>query len=467
MSLSRNVTSNNYFALLMLAGGSIRAQQSLSGALGIATSGGTVMTAGTWYHCAAVFTSSVLRTVYLNGVAFNNTTSIAGGTVNTTAIGTNFQASATAQNVLNGAVAYADILNVALSSTDITALYNAGGGSDPRLVQNISIVSFSQFQTGSPYPDEISGSNWTITGTPTVVADPFSLNAFPSGTGTVLVTGSVNPTLSTSLIGSVGATGTAALTLAPPGLTGSVAVTGVIKQGLGPNVTGAVTLTGSGAVTLSLKIAATIGISGITGAVPVVQPSLIGLVAFSGTSNPSLAPKLAGSIGVAGALSITLTGSISLTLAGSVSVTGTPGVKAVAQPQLTGGVGVSGALRISIISEGIDQPLGVSGVLSIQFAGTIALSGMTGTIGISGLVSPSMGLGLSGQMSLLGSVKPSIRAPGHGSVGLSGFVAVTLTGAVVAGGPCPGMRIMASVQRYNKSTVRVLDPKTGTVTLVK
>ncbi len=162
LSISNNSTENSYFIMVMIAGGVLRAQQSTGGTAVNAVTA-TSMTANNWYHCAAVFTSATSRTVYLNGVAVSNAR-------------TNFQGSGTALNVCNGTIAYEAVWNVALSSTDIANLYNSGAGSDPRLIQGGSIVSFSLLQSGPPFADQGNSSTWTTTGSPLVAADPFSVS---------------------------------------------------------------------------------------------------------------------------------------------------------------------------------------------------------------------------------------------------------------------------------------------------
>lgn len=172
VSLSANSGANNYFMLVMVSGGTLRAQQSTAGTIVNAGSGAT-MVAGTWYHCVAVFSATNNRFVYLNAVQAQNTTSNTGGTINTTAVGINFQGTSTPLNFANGVIAYPTWWNTALTQTDVNALYAAGAGFDPEAVKFSNEVSFSFLRLGPPYPDQRSGNNWSVVGAPTSDFAPF------------------------------------------------------------------------------------------------------------------------------------------------------------------------------------------------------------------------------------------------------------------------------------------------------
>ena len=105
-----------------------------------------------------------------------------GGTLIKTAIAVE----ATSTLPFNGSIAYPTMWNSALSSTDITNLYNSGAGVNPRTIQSGNVISFTLLQGSAPFNDSITGNPWTVTGSPTVVADPFIVANALSGTCTVL-----------------------------------------------------------------------------------------------------------------------------------------------------------------------------------------------------------------------------------------------------------------------------------------
>lgn len=182
-----NSSAINYRDILALTTGAAEAiQNQLSVGAVTAISAATPITVGTWCHIAAVYTSTTSVTVYLNGVATTGTgTAVTPSGVNQTTLGA-LQRGGTITSFTDGAIAYpaawAATGGYALTQTDVNALYAGGIGSDPRLVQTAKLTSFSLLQTAAPFPDQYRLTNWTINGSPTVVADPFTLGNPPTVT---------------------------------------------------------------------------------------------------------------------------------------------------------------------------------------------------------------------------------------------------------------------------------------------
>jgi hypothetical protein len=181
VSLCSGSTSQvNYFALFTSSGLAGASEAYNTGSV-VAQTTGTV-TVGSWSHFVLVATSATSITVYLNGVATNATgsSSVPTGLVETL-LGALVH-NGTIEDYANGSIAYPTMWQgVALTSGDVAALYNSGSGADPRNTETSFLSSFSLLQGSAPFPDAISGQNWTVHGSPSVVADPFSIgNTFPS-----------------------------------------------------------------------------------------------------------------------------------------------------------------------------------------------------------------------------------------------------------------------------------------------
>lgn len=132
------------------------------------------LTTGTWFHCVTVFASNTSRINYLNGVASTvNTTSIIPTGINITVLGALFYPGAT--SFAFGSIAYPSVWNIALTPTDVANLYNSGLGLNPNNVETSNLISFSALKSGPPYLDSITSVNWTLTGSPNLVSDPFAL----------------------------------------------------------------------------------------------------------------------------------------------------------------------------------------------------------------------------------------------------------------------------------------------------
>ena len=124
---------------------------------------------GAWTHVAAVFASSTSRSIYMNGGnKVTDTTSKTPSGINNTWLAASGGSSPT--HLVNGTLAFFAFWNVALSDADVLSLYN---GASPRLVRPDKLVSYARLTGGqSPEPDMYSSTRWTLTGSPTEVANP-------------------------------------------------------------------------------------------------------------------------------------------------------------------------------------------------------------------------------------------------------------------------------------------------------
>jgi hypothetical protein len=121
---------------------------------------GYFVTYGTWYHIAIVYTNNQDVSLYVNGnaegsIQFDDTSSIASGSP--TRIGVY---SGTLQNYFNGTISNVSIWNTALTSTQVTELYNEGV---PSNLNNHSAYSnlVSWWQLGSNSSFNSSLNQWT------------------------------------------------------------------------------------------------------------------------------------------------------------------------------------------------------------------------------------------------------------------------------------------------------------------
>lgn len=191
--------ANNRLGMFINTTGTVAAQSDQASTSVAATSVIT-LTAGTWYHLVAVFASATSRTLYINGAsaatnATNNTP---------TGLASSSYASIATGHMLNGTIAYPGIWGVALSAGDVTSLYNAGAGADPSTVQHASLLSLNYLQS-SPFVDAISSTTWTITGSPTIVADPFTISGL---TPTVTASAATSITTTAAVLnGNISSTG--------------------------------------------------------------------------------------------------------------------------------------------------------------------------------------------------------------------------------------------------------------------
>ena len=120
-----------------------------------------------------MWSSTTLRTCYLNGVAATDTATndVTGDSSNEFTIGCYYNGSVTLQGFLNGSVAFpAFWQGVALTATGIGALK---AGASPLLVQPGKLAEYYRLTGGrSPEPSVLSTRTMALTGTPTEVANP-------------------------------------------------------------------------------------------------------------------------------------------------------------------------------------------------------------------------------------------------------------------------------------------------------
>jgi len=146
-----------------------------------------VVSYGTWYHVAIVYTNNQDVDLYVNGnaegsIQFTNTTSIASGSP--TRIGAY---SGTLQNYFNGIISNVSIWNAALTQTQIREIYNEGLPSDLNSHSAYSnLLSWWQLGENSSY---ISGATnpWTFAdeiGTNNATSGNLPETALTNGVGT-------------------------------------------------------------------------------------------------------------------------------------------------------------------------------------------------------------------------------------------------------------------------------------------
>ena len=173
ISLGSTSTSNEYTELYVSTTGAVGGwSDDTNGGVGAITT--ATMSTGAWHLAVAVFSSATSRTVYLDGAnAASNTTSRTPTGFNASGLGVVFTGTGTAHSLLTGSIAYCTIYNVALTSTDVTNLWNSGSGVAPNTIESSNVVSYSPFQGSSPWADGVSTNTWTTTGSPTTGTAPF------------------------------------------------------------------------------------------------------------------------------------------------------------------------------------------------------------------------------------------------------------------------------------------------------
>lgn len=405
VSIGSTATAD-YFTMF-LSSAKMTAQVGTNGAGSQHASSAASLVAGNWYHCVAVFTSATSRTVYLNNVSALNTSSRVPGTLNITTIGSLFAGSG-ASNLTNGVISYPTIWNIALSATDVTNLYNGGAGVKPDTIQSGNVVSFSLLQEfAPPYFDTGQSANWTLTGTPTLIDDPFNASRQLAGTCQSAATNTGDLTVGTA---GVPLSGTS---------TGHATNTGALVASKFLTGTCAARCANTGLLRASKVLAGTSTARATdTGLLRASKPLAGQNTARATNTGTLLVSKLLAGVGAGHSLNVG-----TLNVGNNKSLSGTSSARATSVGTLASGrlftatclarAACSGALvsRRALIGTALSHS-NSSGLLraSRQFSGT-----------------------------------SQARSNNRGAL-LS----------VHLGGPCPGM----------KSTVRVLDPRTGTVILV-
>lgn len=158
-------STNNRFQLGISVANAVLALTASGGSSANAAST-TSISAGVWYHCAAVFVSPTSRMAYLNAAGkATNATSLTPSGINTTALGYD------GTTTTNGTIAVPAVWNVALSADEITSL--AAGRLCPNLVRPDALVAYWKLDGGvNPEPDSVGSVNLTAGGNPTQAADP-------------------------------------------------------------------------------------------------------------------------------------------------------------------------------------------------------------------------------------------------------------------------------------------------------
>lgn len=160
-------STNNRFQIGISVANAVLGLIASGGSSANATSTASI-TAGAWYHCAAVFTSATSRAVYLNGGnKGTNATNLTPSGLNVTALGND------GTTTCNGKVALPAIWNSAHSDGEIAAL---AAGLHPRLLQTqrANLVFAPPLDGSSPEKDLISGLSLTVTNA-TWADDPLNL----------------------------------------------------------------------------------------------------------------------------------------------------------------------------------------------------------------------------------------------------------------------------------------------------
>lgn len=131
----------------------------------VADSSGSNYAINTWYHAAAVFSSTTNRTIYRDGGnSANSTVSVTVGTVNAITLGARY-GGASYGLFLNGQTSHPAIWNVALTAGEIAQLAK---GVAPWMIRPESLVFAPEMHgTEDPEPDRWGGYHLTGYNTPT------------------------------------------------------------------------------------------------------------------------------------------------------------------------------------------------------------------------------------------------------------------------------------------------------------
>lgn len=161
----RSGSSGARYQLYFTSGGRIGAYCQNGGGTQTATitdSSGVNYSANTWYHGAAVFSSTTSRTVYRDGAnSATDTNTVTVGTVTTTTLGARYDGVGFGI-YLNGRLAEFAIWNVALSADEI---YSLSRGISPHMVRPEALVWHPElYGNSSPEPDSVGGYHMTVTG---------------------------------------------------------------------------------------------------------------------------------------------------------------------------------------------------------------------------------------------------------------------------------------------------------------
>lgn len=358
-------TNNHHFNFNISTANKVQATcNDGSGAVSAVTS--TTITAATWMHAAAVFTSSTSRTAYLNGGGSGSETTSrtpSAAALDNMCIGC-VHLAAGYFGPFDGLIAEWGLWNVDLDAAEIAAL---AAGVCPLLVRPTSLVAYYPLiGNNSPETDVRSAYAMTVTGA-TAAAHPRiyyqNKKAFyfspPSSTASV---GSSTGTSTVTVVG-------ASLASAVGAVTATSTVSGVdasLAAAVGASV-GVVTVSGVGASLAAsvVSVAGTSTVSGIGAALAAAD----GLVAGTSTVN-GVGTSLDASTGTIVDTSTVSGGGVSLAAAAG-SISGTSTVSGVGASR-TAAVGVSaGTSTISGIGASLAAVIGSSvGTSAVNGVGT-------------------------------------------------------------------------------------------------
>jgi hypothetical protein len=164
--ICNNGGSAGWFMYTDTSGG-VLAEQISSGDVFATTT--AKVTTGSWFHLAAVYTSTTSRSAYLNGAnkVSNATSGLAPSGINSTYIGSVYQG---AFFDCTGSIAFAGIWNVALADAEVAEL---GAGISPLGVRPSALKAYAPLcSAASPELDLVSSTGWTLTGAPPATAAP-------------------------------------------------------------------------------------------------------------------------------------------------------------------------------------------------------------------------------------------------------------------------------------------------------
>lgn len=148
-----------------------------------ATSSATITDTTNWHLVVAVFTSITSRTVYVDGNAGVTDTTSKDPVTATDLFRIGATPEAAFGSEYQGLIAYPTVWNnLALTSGNVSSLWNGGAGVDPLTIQNASIVAHWRL-TGnvSPEPSSVGSFDLTLSGTTFSSDNPFSISGGGSG----------------------------------------------------------------------------------------------------------------------------------------------------------------------------------------------------------------------------------------------------------------------------------------------
>lgn len=178
LSVGTSGQLNQRWTLEIDTNGAARATARTTGS-DFATTSTTFPDTTAFHLLVATFTSSTARAAYIDGGSKGtDTASRAPSGMNQTRLGLNHEGS----NDFAGYIAHAGIWNIALSDSDVTALWNSGNGTAFGNVQGANLVAYWKLNANtSPEEDEVGANDLTVTGA------TFSANSAPPDTVASLV----------------------------------------------------------------------------------------------------------------------------------------------------------------------------------------------------------------------------------------------------------------------------------------